>query len=51
MFCCHEDTELYALAKKIGVEVDNFGRFIDMLNNENYILKKGRSRYQLMSYS
>ena len=45
-----KDTDLYAAAKKIGVNTDNFGRFIDMLNNENYILKKGARRYQLMSY-
>lgn len=39
--------QLREIGNKIGIRVDSFPDFIQKLNNENYLLKKGPSVYEL----
>lgn len=39
--------ELFAIAKKIQLKVENFAEFLELLNNQGYILKKGPKTYQV----
>lgn len=41
--------ELYAVAKQINLDVPSFMDFLDLLNQQNYLLKKGPHLYRLYS--
>jgi DNA helicase MCM8 len=42
-------SEMKDIAKLAQVDVSNFSSFITTLNNQGYLLKKGHSKYQLLS--
>lgn len=43
--------QLFNLKQEIGLNVANFDDFIDTLNNQGYLLKKGARNYKLMTTS
>jgi len=43
--------QLYQLGKDLGVGVKNFDDFIDSLNNQGFLLKKGNRVYKLSTSS
>lgn len=47
--CMFTMQEMYKIAGQMGIGMEDFGRFVEHLNTENYILKKGAKRYQLQT--
>jgi DNA helicase MCM8 len=43
--------QLYQLAKDMQLRVTNFEDFVDSLNNQGYLLKKGNQVYKLLTSS
>lgn len=43
--------QLYQIAKEMKVVVSNFQEFLDSLNNQGYLLKKGNRVYQISTYN
>lgn len=41
--------ELRQLGKQIGLQITDFGDFIDSLNHQGYLLKKSSKIYQLLT--
>jgi DNA helicase MCM8 len=41
--------QLYEISQELGIKVSNFEDFIDSLNTQNYLLKKGNRTYKLMT--
>ncbi|KAJ1679457.1 hypothetical protein EV182_002011, partial [Spiromyces aspiralis] len=38
--------QLYDIALEIKLQVNNFGEFVDILNNQGYLIKRGPKKYQ-----
>ena len=39
--------QLYAVAQKLSLELDNFSEFVECLNDQGFLLKRGGRKYQM----
>eukprot|EP00808_Paulinella_micropora_P017463 g80983.t1 len=42
--------EMRTIGQALGLGVDDFGSFVENMNSQNFLLNKGKGRYQLCSY-